>query len=89
MQCQYTPASILGVPGNFLSRSIGAAGADPAKLKPIGAIDLGGGLKPGSKAWKDTWAAGQGGGAASATQRQYRPFFCLFWRISSGPLASL
>ncbi|EHK67758.1 NAD(P)H-dependent flavin oxidoreductase [Achromobacter arsenitoxydans] len=60
----YTPY-FSGVPANYLSASIVAAGLDPVVL-------AGNGVKPAAnmdkssrpKAWKDVWSAGQGVGAA-------------------------
>ena len=63
----YTDA-ISGIPGNFLRQSIEAAGVDPQLLISPGKVDLGSELKPGSKAWKDIWAAGQGVGAATTVE---------------------
>lgn len=56
--------AISGVPGNFLRQSLVAAGIDPARLTSKEKIDFGAELKPGSKVWKDIWAAGQGVGGA-------------------------
>ncbi|MCY1546363.1 hypothetical protein D9M68_823560 [compost metagenome] len=60
----YTPY-FSGVPANYLSASILAAGLDPAVLAkhreaPPPALDKN--SRP--KAWKDVWSAGQGVGAA-------------------------
>lgn len=60
----YTDA-ISGIHGNFLRQSIEAAGVDPKALKSKHKVDLGAELKPGSKAWKNIWAAGQGVGVVS------------------------
>jgi nitronate monooxygenase len=57
----YTPY-FTGVHGNYLSRSIIAAGLDPANLpeKDKTAMSFGGTRD--AKAWKDIWGAGQGVG---------------------------
>jgi nitronate monooxygenase len=57
----YTPY-FTGVHGNYLSRSIVAAGLDPANLpeKDKTAMNFGGATA--AKAWKDIWGAGQGVG---------------------------
>jgi nitronate monooxygenase len=54
----YTPA-ISGVSGNFLRKSIEAAGRDPDDLSKPEAYDFG---TAEAKAWRDIWAAGQGVG---------------------------
>lgn len=57
----YTPY-FTGVHGNYLSKSIIAAGLDPANLpeKDKTAMNFGGATA--AKAWKDIWGAGQGVG---------------------------
>ena len=65
----YTPA-FSGIPANYLTRSIEAAGLDPANLQPKGHIDMDLGVRPDEgakkvKAWKDIWSAGQGVGSIS------------------------
>ena len=57
----YTPY-FTGVHGNYLSKSIVAAGLDPASLpeKDKTAMNFGGATA--AKAWKDIWGAGQGVG---------------------------
>jgi nitronate monooxygenase len=57
----YTPY-FTGVHGNYLSKSIIAAGLDPANLpvKDKSAMSFGGSTA--AKAWKDIWGAGQGVG---------------------------
>jgi nitronate monooxygenase len=57
----YTPY-FTGVHGNYLSKSIVAAGLDPANLpeKDKTAMSFGGARD--AKAWKDIWGAGQGVG---------------------------
>jgi nitronate monooxygenase len=57
----YTPY-FTGVHGNYLSKSIIAAGLDPANLpvKDKTAMSFGGSTA--AKAWKDIWGAGQGVG---------------------------
>ncbi|UCV27147.1 NAD(P)H-dependent flavin oxidoreductase [Ferribacterium limneticum] len=57
----YTPY-FTGVHGNYLSKSIVAAGLDPANLpvKDKSAMSFGGARD--AKAWKDIWGAGQGVG---------------------------
>ena len=57
----YTPY-FTGVHGNYLKRSIVAAGLDPANLpeRDKTAMDFGGATA--AKAWKDIWGAGQGVG---------------------------
>lgn len=54
----YTP-NISGVPANFLTPSIRAAGLDPNQLPPPHALDL----SNEAKAWKTIWSAGQGVGS--------------------------
>ncbi len=56
----YTPY-FTGVHGNYLKKSIVAAGLDPDRLpeRDKSAMDFGGGA---AKAWKDIWGAGQGVG---------------------------
>lgn len=57
-ELMYTP-DIAGIPGNWLTSSMTAAGLDPAELpKPqrIGYSHLPEGVKP----WKNVWSAGQG-----------------------------
>lgn len=54
----YTPA-ISGVPGNFLRRSILAAGRDPDDFTRPATFDFG---TAEAKAWRDIWAAGHGVG---------------------------
>jgi len=58
----YTPY-FTGVHGNYLSKSIVAAGLDPANLpdKDKTAMSFGGATA--AKAWKDIWGAGQGVGS--------------------------
>ncbi|WP_144636481.1 NAD(P)H-dependent flavin oxidoreductase [Bordetella genomosp. 13] len=60
----YTPY-FSGVPANYLSNSVRAAGLDPALL-PAGGRAASPNLDSTSraKAWKDIWSAGQGVGAA-------------------------
>lgn len=62
----YTPA-FSGIPANYLTKSIIAAGLDPANLKPKGHIDmdLGNREENRPKAWRDIWSAGQGCGGIS------------------------
>ena len=57
----YTPY-FTGVHGNYLKKSIEAAGLDPENLpvKDKSAMDFG--AAAGAKAWKDIWGAGQGVG---------------------------
>lgn len=59
----YTPY-FTGVHGNYLKRSIEAAGLDPDQLplRDKSAMDFGKGTE-GAKAWRDIWGAGQGVGA--------------------------
>lgn len=56
-----------GVHGNYLKRSIHAAGLDPDKLPESdpSKMDFGGG-EGSKKAWKDIWGSGQGIGAVKA-----------------------
>ncbi len=59
----YTPY-FSGVPANYLSESILAAGLDPVVLASNGVVpaaNMDKGSRP--KAWKDVWSAGQGVGA--------------------------
>lgn len=60
----YTP-NISGVNANFLTKSILAAGLDPANLPAHAKLDL----NAEAKAWKTLWSAGQGvGGIADVPQ---------------------
>lgn len=63
----YTPA-FSGIPANYLTKSIVAAGLDPANLRPKGFIDMDLSNRPDKeeqkiKAWRDIWSAGQGAGS--------------------------
>ena len=60
----YTPA-FSGIPANYLTKSIVAAGLDPANLKPKGFVDmdLSNREETKIKAWRDIWSAGQGSGS--------------------------
>ncbi|HSQ69395.1 MAG TPA: nitronate monooxygenase family protein [Steroidobacteraceae bacterium] len=53
-----------GVRGNYLKRSVAAAGLDPENLPEAdkSAMDFGSGGNMGKKAWRDIWSAGQGVG---------------------------
>ena len=53
-----------GVKGNYLKRSVAAAGLDPDNLPEAdkSAMDFGSGGNTGKKAWRDIWSAGQGVG---------------------------
>jgi nitronate monooxygenase len=53
-----------GVKGNYLKRSVAAAGLDPDNLPEAdkSAMDFGSGGNMGKKAWRDIWSAGQGVG---------------------------
>lgn len=66
----YTPY-FTGVHGNYLKKSIVAAGLDPDNLpdKDKTAMNFGAAAASGAKAWKDIWGAGQGVG----TIDQVRP----------------
>ncbi|HEV2080476.1 MAG TPA: nitronate monooxygenase family protein [Allosphingosinicella sp.] len=57
-----------GVHGNYLRRSIEAAGLDPDNLPEgdLKTMDFGGGAE--AKAWRDIWGSGQGIGAVTAVQ---------------------
>jgi nitronate monooxygenase len=57
----YTPY-FTGVHGNYLSRSIVAAGLDPANLPEKDKTSMNFGGATAAKAWKDIWGAGQGVG---------------------------
>src|SRR4030095_13633488 len=50
-----------GVAGNYLKRSIAAAGLDPDDLPSVDKSQMNFGSTRG-KPWKDVWGAGQGGG---------------------------
>ena len=56
-----------GVHGNYLRRSIEAAGLDPDKLPEgdLKTMDFGSGS---AKAWRDIWGSGQGIGAVTKVQ---------------------
>jgi nitronate monooxygenase len=57
----YTPY-FTGVHGNYLSKSIVAAGLDPANLPERDKTAMNFGGATAAKAWKDIWGAGQGVG---------------------------
>ncbi len=57
----YTPY-FTGVHGNYLSKSIVAAGLDPANLPERDKSSMNFGGSTAAKAWKDIWGAGQGVG---------------------------
>ena len=57
----YTPY-FTGVHGNYLSKSIVAAGLDPANLPERDKTSMNFGGATAAKAWKDIWGAGQGVG---------------------------
>ncbi len=57
----YTPY-FTGVHGNYLSKSIVAAGLDPANLPERDKTAMNFGGNTAAKAWKDIWGAGQGVG---------------------------
>lgn len=57
-----------GVPGNYLARSIRAAGLDPDNLSEGRLEDMNFGSGPDAvKVWRDIWGAGQGIGAIERT----------------------
>ncbi len=49
-----------GVPGNYLKKSIIAAGLDPDNLPQADKSKMNFGAASGAKAWRDIWGAGQG-----------------------------
>jgi nitronate monooxygenase len=53
-----------GVKGNYLARSVAAAGLDPANLPEAdkSTMNFGSGGNMEKKAWRDIWSAGQGAG---------------------------
>ncbi len=53
-----------GVKGNYLARSVSAAGLDPERLPEAdkSTMDFGSGGNMAKKAWRDIWSAGQGVG---------------------------
>ena len=57
----YTPY-FTGVHGNYLKKSILAAGLDPANLPEKDKTSMNFGGATAAKAWKDIWGAGQGVG---------------------------
>jgi nitronate monooxygenase len=65
-----------GVHGNYLKRSIAAAGLDPDRLGESDPSKMNFGSSGAIKAWKDVWASGQGVGAVhemvSAAERVAR-----------------
>lgn len=65
----YTP-HFTGIPGNYLARSIVAAGLDPAALpeRDRAPPDFTTAAATQSKAWRDIWGAGQGVGAIDAVE---------------------
>lgn len=54
-----------GVSGNYLSKSVAAAGMDPAKLPDAdkSKMNFGSGGNTTAKAWRDIWSGGQGVGS--------------------------
>ena len=58
-----------GVRGNYLKRSVAAAGLDPDNLPEAdkSAMDFGSGGNMAKKAWRDIWSAGQGVGNIQET----------------------
>ena len=57
-----------GVHGNYLKRSIVAAGLDPANLAASDPSAMNFGSNRPAKAWKDIWGAGQGVGAVGSVE---------------------
>ena len=57
----YTPF-FTGVHGNYLKRSVAAAGLDPDHLPAVDKSSMNFGSNRPAKAWKDIWGAGQGVG---------------------------
>ena len=59
-----------GVHGNYLKRSIVAAGMDPDALPEgdVSKMNFGSGGNTKAKAWKDIWGAGQGVGGVAAVE---------------------
>ena len=58
-----TSALFTGVSGNYLRKSIVAAGLDPENLPPPGPDAMSFQSATGAKAWRDIWGSGQGIGA--------------------------
>jgi nitronate monooxygenase len=54
-----------GVHGNYLKKSIIAAGLDPENLPVADKTKMNFGSSAGAKAWRDIWGAGQGVGLMS------------------------
>jgi len=59
-------ALFTGIPGNYLRKSIEAAGMDPDNLPPPGPEAMNFESASGAKAWRDIWGSGQGIGAIDA-----------------------
>jgi nitronate monooxygenase len=57
----YTPF-FSGVHGNYLKKSVAAAGLDPDNLPVVDKASMNFGSNRPAKAWKDIWGAGQGVG---------------------------
>ena len=53
-------AAISGIQGNYLSKSLEAAGISEEMWASKAKVELGEKLDAGAKAWKDIWSAGQG-----------------------------
>lgn len=61
----YTPL-FTGVPGNYLKKSVAAAGLDPDHLPTADKNSMNFGSSRPAKAWRDIWGAGQGVGNIDA-----------------------
>lgn len=60
--------AVTGVPANFLSRSLAAAGFDPRGGIVERTVNFAGDPHDEAKAWKNIWSAGQGVGATGAVE---------------------
>ena len=60
--------AVTGVPANFLSRSLAAAGFDPRGGIVERTVNFEGDPHDEAKAWKNIWSAGQGVGATGAVE---------------------
>jgi nitronate monooxygenase len=87
----YTPF-FSGVHGNYLKRSVAAAGLDPDNLPAAQKISMNFASDRPAKVWKDIWGAGQGVGnidevlpARELVQRMRQEYLAAKARIGSGP----
>lgn len=86
----YTPL-FTGVPGNYLKKSVAAAGLDPDHLPTADKNSMNFGSSRPAKAWRDIWGAGQGVGnidavlpAAEVIARMKQEYAAARARIAAG-----